>query len=240
MKRLARHLLCLLPLAGAASAAHAGSAVVIWPVDPVIVAGQKSTALWVENRGKDAVTLQVRSFGWSQASGDNDYPRQDQIVTSPPIADIAPGQRQLVRVIRRGGAAPAGEHAFRLLIDELPKPIEPGAEGSTSATLAVQIRYSIPLFTYDSKDRGAPALSARTVLIEGQRFIQIRNSGTQHARLTDLYVMSHGHKLTIASGLAGYVLPGATMRWAMPAEAGADGQIKAGVNGAEQSLTPSA
>src|ERR1700761_1881242 len=95
-------LLAAAPLAQA----HA-AAVVLWPVDPTIAAGQTATALWVENRGAQPVTLQVRSLGWSQTGGEDQYDRQDEVVTSPPIANVAPGKRQLIRVIRRDAASTA-------------------------------------------------------------------------------------------------------------------------------------
>lgn len=221
----------------ALSAAANAGAVVLWPVDPVIAAGQQSTAVWIENRGTEPVTMQIRSLGWSQAHGDDDYTRQDAVVSSPPITSVAAGARQLVRIIRRAPDA-GGEHAYRLLIDELPKPVDRGT-GSTTASLAVQMRYSIPLFTYGAGARSTPALSARLVLAEGARWIEIRNTGDAHARLTDLKLVNHGRSTLLLQGLAGYVLPGATRRFRLPVTTPPAGTFVAGVNGVEQTLSGS-
>ena len=43
-----------------AVAATAATPLMIWPVDPVITSAQPAVALWVENRGVRAVSLQVR------------------------------------------------------------------------------------------------------------------------------------------------------------------------------------
>lgn len=213
------------------------ASVVLWPVDPVIAPDQQSAAVWIENRGTEPVTMQIRSLGWKQAEGEDSYVQQDAVVSSPPVAQVAPGARQLVRIIRRS-ADGAGEHAYRLLIDELPKPAEaPG--GPASASLAVQMRYSIPLFTYGAGAAAPSSLSAHVALHGGERFLEIHNGGGLHARLTDLRLVSHGQSTMLLPGLAGYVLAGATRGFKLPAEAPLAGSFVVGVNGADQTLSSS-
>jgi len=46
--------------------------------------------------------------------------------------------------------------------------------------------------------------------------VEIVNSGTGHAQIANMtFVDSSGHRTELATGLAGYVLPGATVRWAL-------------------------
>lgn len=221
------------------SAASAQSAIVLWPTDPRIAATEQATALWLENHGKEPVTLQVRAHDWAQAGGANQETATQTIVSSPPIATIAPGQRQLVRVIRRGSPT-TGESAYRLLIDELPRPA-PAGEGGVAARLAVQMRYSLPLFTYGgAADALAPQLRSAVRLIDGKRWIEISNSGTRHARLTDLRIGSGLAARTVQPGLVGYVLPGATMRWPLPDDFAGAAPITIGVNGADLALSTAA
>lgn len=222
-------------LAGLVLAAQPATAatVVLWPVDPVIAADAKAAAVWIENRGDQPVTMQIRSLGWNQATGEDEHVRQDTVVSSPPVAEIAPGGRQLIRLIRRDAASGKGEQAYRLLIDELPKPA--GAnDGAPAARLAVQLRYSIPLFTYGDAAMAPAALTARLGSTEGKAFVEIRNSGGRHARLTDLRI---GREM-VTAGLVGYVLPGAVRRFPVPAGAARAGQVVVAVNGAEQTLSP--
>lgn len=222
-------------LPGAAKAA----AVVLWPVDPVIKAGETASALWIENKGSVPVTLQVRTLGWSQDKGDEAYAKQDDVVASPPIAQVAAGQRQLVRIIRRGQGSSTIEHSYRLLIDELPPAVDPDKDGSSKAQLSVQMRYSIPLFTYDVAE-SKPALTAHFEIQGGKRFVVIRNGGTKHARLVDLRLRGGGHTATALPGLVGYVLAGSTMRWELPSTAPMVSQILVNVNGDDASLPTSA
>jgi len=226
-------------LAGCLPSAAWAAAVVLWPVDPVIQAGQNASALWVENKGSTPVTLQVRALGWTQAGGDENYREQDEVVASPPIATVPPGQRQMVRVIRRTTGSSAVEHSYRLLIDELPPTIDSDKPDAAGAQLSVQMRYSIPLFTYDV-ERSKPTLNVRFEVENGKRFLAIRNTGTEHARLVDLRLRTGSGSTTIMSGLVGYVLPGSTMRWPLPAAAPLSSQVLINVNGGDMPLSPSA
>ncbi|WP_454885515.1 fimbrial biogenesis chaperone [Sphingomonas oryzagri] len=236
LRRLAlTALLAAAPLTGA----HA-AAVVLWPVDPTIAAGQSATALWVENRGQQPVTLQVRSLGWSQAGNEDQYARQDEVVTSPPIANVAPGQRQLIRILRRDAGTTPAEHSYRLLIDELPPPVDPSKPNVASAQLAVQMRYSIPLFTYDGEVAATPVLRARLVVVDGKRYAEIANLGQRHARLINLRIQNGARDFTVNAGLLGYVLGGATMRWPVPDGAPISGTIVVNANGADTTLAPTA
>lgn len=223
----------------AASNSVRASTVVIWPVDPVLKPGEQATGLWLENKGDKPVTLQVRSFDWSQVNGEDRLVPQNDIVASPPIATVEPGKRQLVRIYRRVVAQPGGptEKSYRLIVDELPQLPHVDQQGGTSAGLAVQMRYSIPLFAYtlDTSDK-APHLVPTYRASGAERVVEIRNAGTVHARLTDVRMLLGGQEQLIKAGLAGYVLPGATLRLSLPDNA--PGTVRVGVNGQDVTLTP--
>ena len=227
-------------LASAASPGAAkAAAVVLWPVDPVIHAGENASALWIENKGTTPVTLQVRALGWSQVKGDENYAQQDDVVASPPIASVPPGQRQLVRIIRREQGHGEVEHSYRLLIDELPPAVDPAKPNDPGAQLSVQMRYSIPRFTYDAAE-AKPTLSAYFEIQAGKRYLVIRNMGAKHARLVDLRLREGAQATTVLPGLVGYVLAGSTMRWELPSTAPMMSQVVVNVNGGDISLATSA
>lgn len=224
-------------------AVHAASSVVIWPVDPSMDVKDKATALWLENRGTEPVVLQIRSFAWGQKNGEETYDAQQEIVASPPLAKIAPGVRQLVRLIKVKGPADGSERAYRLIIDELPTPRLDTDNGRPTADLAIQMRYSVPLFVRGgglSAGSAPTGISAAVIIEGGQRYVQIANRGNVHARLTDLGVNGRGQTIQIKAGLVGYVLPGATMRWPLPSDAPVNGAIRVSINGAEQTLASGA
>lgn len=112
-------LAALVLLATASALTNAASSVLIWPINPVIEAESNAAALWLENRGQDPVRLQVRVLGWSQQDFEDQLEPQQQVVGSPPMATVEPGQRQLVRLIRRQPAPAGQEKSFRIIVDEL-------------------------------------------------------------------------------------------------------------------------
>ena len=226
--------------------AGAATSVLIWPIDPVLEADQKAGALWLENRGTAPASLQVRVFAWRQGDFQEQFQAQREIIGSPPVANIAPGQKQLIRLTRTGASPVGQEQAYRIIIDEIPSPLptEPSSEGPKAA-IRLQMRYSVPLFVYGeglwgkvdpegtrSNDSvGKPQLSWRPVTVQGKPYVEMRNTGPVHARLTDVVLQQGGRDMPLVEGLLGYVLPGASMRWPIPASAGVGGVLKGRVNG---------
>ncbi|WP_025108939.1 molecular chaperone [Pseudomonas sp. H1h] len=229
--------------------AQAASSVLIWPIDPVLEADQQASALWLENRGTETANLQIRVFGWSQSGFEEQYQNQRDVIGSPPVAKIEPGQKQLVRLTRTKDVPPGQELAYRIIIDEIPSAQPPAAEGGkTAAAIRFQMRYSVPLFAYgaglwskedttrprDPKGIGLPQLSWRTVAIDGRPYVEVRNQGAVHARLTDVVLKQGGQSKPVAEGLLGYVLPGAAMRWPAPGPLAGESALQVRVNGGAQ------
>lgn len=215
----------------------AGTTLLIWPLDPTIESGQKTGTIWLENVGKSPVTLQIRLFAWEQVDFKDRLSEQSVVISTPPFTTIEPGKKQLVRFTLTAPIMPGEERASRVLIDEIP--VSSPAE---SSGLKLQMRYSLPLFAYGDglwrkesgrkpgHARAQPSLSWRFVEEGESRHIEVRNSGTGHARLSQVRLMDHsagappgssGNVVDIAPGLLGYVLPGRVMRWPAPARQGA-------------------
>ncbi|TDF81520.1 molecular chaperone [Pseudomonas sp. H9] len=237
--------LCVTPL-------QAATSVLIWPIDPVLEADQKAGALWLENRGTSTANLQVRVFAWRQGDYDDQYQAQREIIGSPPVAMIAPGQKQLIRLTRTAASPVGQEQAYRIIIDEIPPALpDTPSSGSPQAAIRFQMRYSVPLFVYgqglwgkpdpsgqrDQGSVGKPALSWRPVSVQGRSYVEIRNTGPVHARLTDVVLQQGASQRPLVEGLLGYVLPGASMRWPVPQAMGAATVIKGRINGQETAQT---
>lgn len=239
-------LAALLVVPHPANAQANGGAILIWPVGPVIETDDRAAALWLENPGKAPVTLQVRIYVWAQADGKNVYAAQDAIIGTPPIVTIAPGEKQLVRLTRTLPTPNATEAAYRVVVDEIPAPRPTGEAG---AAVSFRMRYSIPLFAYGgglaspeaqkkrkpAPDRAvaAPALDWRIAETSEGRFLEIRNRGPIHARLTEVDYGASGTETVETGptkGLFGYVLAGQTMRW--PLATSRVTAVAAAVNGA--------
>lgn len=228
-------LACIILAPVPAGAQTVPGAVLIWPVNPVIEAERQAGALWLENPGKTPVTLQIRIYAWAQADGKNVYAEQTAVVGTPPIATIAPGEKQLVRLTRTTPPPAAYEAPYRIVIDEIP--IDTPGSSSSGAAVAFRMRYSLPLFVLGTnapkKNAAAlaliPSLGWRIVGAGSDRQLEIRNDSPVHARLTDASLGD----TPLATGLLGYVLPGQTMRWPIAASISSNAtSFTASVNGA--------
>ncbi len=221
-------------------------AVMIWPLDPVIEGDQTGVALWVENRGTQGQTMQLRVLSWTQEAGRNVYMPQSTLVGTPAMFRIEPGKRQLIRLTRTQMPASAREVAYRLLIDEVPDQAsvasaQTSAVSAPAAGLRFQVRYSIPLFSYgaglaSSKNSGAnaPQLVWRQGTDDGRRWIEVRNLGQTHAKLAAISVRdSNGKTLDAENGKLGYVLAGSYVRWQLPVKAAAPVAVLSSVDGGE-------
>ena len=242
-------------LAALVPIARAATPLMIWPVDPMITEQQQAVAVWIENRGTSAVSLQVRVMDWSQTEGEEFLSSQKEIVASPPISVIPPGKRQMVRLIASQPVAPELEVAYRVLIDELPAPDDqaaPPEQGETGMGIRLKVRYAIPLFVYGSgaqpfrathsqaqrSGKGkplAPELTWKTVREGKSHRLVVRNKGPGHARITAVRWGTAAPRadVTINEGLMGYVLPNSQMRWELDAPPPADPVLKANINGHE-------
>lgn len=211
---------------------YAASSVLLWPINPVLEADQSATAVWLENRGKQPVTLQIRVLAWAQSNFSDEYAAQKNIVASPPFARIEPGARQFVRLIRQGPLPTRPEDAYRIVIDEVPtaSDTQPNAQ---HMGVQFQMRYSLPLFVTapsiwtqtrndverDPKTATMPTLKWSLVTVQGERYLEVDNTGVVHARLSRVRWVGNGHEVTVNGGLLGYALAGQRMRWKLPANA---------------------
>lgn len=210
------------------------------PTSVELKPSEKGKAVWLSNTDPDTpVRAQVRLFRWTQQNGEDKLEPTRDLAISPPLVELAGSGRQLVRVIRTGAPPTGPETSYRIIVDEVPS-----GESAEETGLKFLLRYSIPVFvlpvgeapiTYDLKPRLERSGDAATLMVG--------NRGNQHAQLADLaYIDPSGKRHELMAGLVGYVLPGQTMRWALPASASRyndSGNFKVRINGeaVEQTLT---
>ena len=213
---------------------HAGAASLqVAPTSVVVQPDENGEAVWLSNTDPDtAVRAQVRLFRWTQKNGEDVLEPTRDLAISPPLVELAGGARQLVRVIRLGPPPAAGEPetSYRIIVDEVPSA---GTDEQTG--LKFLLRYSVPVFVLPASE--APIdyqLVPRLERSGDNATLVVSNQGRQHAQLADLaYVDAAGKRHQVMAGLVGYVLPGQTMRWQLPASPTRyeDGSFKARING---------
>lgn len=203
----------LATLAVAGAAAHA-SGLQVAPVSVTIAPTQNADGLWLSNTSDIVVHAQVRVYQWTQDGGEDRLTASRGVVISPPMLELPPDGQQLIRTIRLG-APPAGptaaEAAYRVIIDELPIDVQ-GRKGVNFV-----LRYSVPVFVEPSGAAPTPPQLSWSLQRKGATAtLVITNTGGTHAQIANLaQIYAQGQHIEIARGLMGYVLPGATMHWAI-------------------------
>ncbi|WP_392566077.1 molecular chaperone [Utexia brackfieldae] len=195
---------------------NASAAIVISPTNVFIENSQKSSALWLENRGDKPQVMQVRVFKWTQNQGENKLEEQKQVIASPPMINIAPGKMQLVRVINTAPVAPDQSLFYRIVIDEIPSP-----QATKAIDLGVnfRFRYSVPLFVYgqnidfkkQSGEKLMPNLSWQTVVEKNKYYLEIYNNNNVHVHLEQINI--NDQKASLATP---YILPNNHVRLPLP------------------------
>jgi fimbrial chaperone protein len=185
------------------------------PTTLELPAGETSSSVWLSNTSDTVLHAQVRIMGWEQRDGHEELAPSRALTASPPLVEVAPGERQLVRIVRLDKNVQPTERAFRLLIDELPHgPDQPVAQG-----LNFLLQYSLPVFLIPEASSAdiqeTPQLSAK-LLSADEDFLQmsVQNSGMHRVRLRDLvWEDAQGTRTVVRVGLVGYVLAGQQMNF---------------------------
>ena len=129
---------------------------------------------------------------------------------SPPLATIAPGATQVVRLILRQSPQDR-EATYRILIDQIPPPAEPGI-------VHMVLRLSIPIFAQPAT-RAIPHVQFHTEIDAGKLFLVGINDGLSHEVIHDIVLStSDGRKLKEETSVSPYILAGATRRWPIAAQ----------------------
>ncbi|BCW88584.1 hypothetical protein sos41_17250 [Alphaproteobacteria bacterium SO-S41] len=196
--------------AGAATAASLRVAPVMIDLNPP----QAASSLKVWNDGEEPINVQVRVFRWRQVNGEDVLEPTTDVVVSPPIARLMPGEENLVRVVRVSQTPIVGEESYRVLVDELP---DPGARKSGAVKLV--LRHSIPLF-FAAEGSLAPSVVWKMQREAGGIRIVATNSGTKRLRVVNLALGVAGAEVARQEGLVGYVLGGASASWFIPVKSG--------------------
>lgn len=185
------------------------------PVNLNIDAPASATAITLRNSGNQPFTAQVRVFRWVQQGGQDLLEPTNAVVASPPAMQLAPRQSYTVRIVRTASGPPAAEEAYRVVVDELPPPAH------KSRAVIMVARHVIPAFFTPA---GASVADVNWSLVRSGQGLALQgiNQGGGYLRLSGASLRSgSGGKAVISPGLAGYVLPGATMRF--PVRSGGGG-----------------
>ncbi|MGK3629839.1 fimbrial biogenesis chaperone, partial [Acinetobacter sp. A11] len=113
------------------------------PVNVEILSNQNAASISLYNQSNESADLQVRVFEWRQNAGQDQLIPTDEIVVSPPFLKLQPSDSYNLRVVRINPEPISGEKTYRIIIDELPKPID---SRKAAQGVNVLLRSSLPVF----------------------------------------------------------------------------------------------
>ena len=182
----------------------------VLPVNIQMTPGQRATTLTVTNKGDSETAVQVRAYAWSQQDGDDQLTNSDAVLVSPPLASIAAGGSQVIRLVLR--QSPQGREAtYRLILDQIPPPVQPGV-------VRVVLRISIPIFA-QPPTRVAAHVQFHMEREAGHDFLVALNDGGHHEAIRDMVLSTaDGRKLSTGPSTLPYILAGAARRWPITAK----------------------
>ncbi len=165
----------------------------------------KTDSITISNDETDRkIEMQAKLAEWTQdAKGNDVYVDSNDLVFFPRIFAV---DKQDQRVVRVGLKVPAGatEKSYRLFIEELPPPPDPGKKG---AQILFVLRFGVPIFVRPDKEQFAGTIEGLEAG-PATATVVVKNSGNQNFQIQSLSVKSQaGYEKEIVGG---YVLAGAT------------------------------
>jgi fimbrial chaperone protein len=163
----------------------------VTPIRVEFAPTDKSQAITVSNHGDKPLRIALELKRWQQdASGQESYSAApDDLIYFPRQFEVAPKQRQVIRVGRKT-AASRQERAYRLYINEQPSLHSSEQTGQ----VAMVISFGVPLFL-----RPAPPLNQleiSPIKVENKQFhFELSNTGNTTQRLTRLQIGSTGGEI---------------------------------------------
>ncbi|WP_312074703.1 MULTISPECIES: molecular chaperone [Acinetobacter] len=206
----------LLPLMVLTSFSHAAG----FSVSPIKVnltpENNKVMSLRVHNSSNELVALQAEVMGWNQKDGKDLYESKTrEILVTPPIFTVPPGETQIIRVGLRRPLDLKQELSYRLFLQELPPPIPNKFQG-----LQMVMRMSLPVFVAPATGQASSDLSWRIHQVnKGNLILESHNRGNGHAQVTELRLKLPNGQELVQTGNT-YLLPGSKQEWSIDFKGG--------------------
>jgi fimbrial chaperone protein len=174
----------------------------------------------LSDKATSPMRLQAQLLRWRQdARGAPVTQPSDDLIVTPRIAELKPGQQQVLRLALRGAPPADGEMAYRLVLEDIaePRPVDMGGGAAVSFRMA----YDLPVLIAPRgpvvhalrwHDCAAPA----TPRAASGACVRIINTGNQHVKVQALTVSGDGWQQSLNLKEGEPVLVGDEREWIVP------------------------
>ena len=213
MRRFVIPLLLALAFAAHLQAAEIG----LTPIALHLDRDHDRTLVRVENHGSEPVTMQADAIDWSRQDTGDEGVSTDALMVSPPIFMLRPGQTQIVRVGLRRATALTQEATYRLVLREIPRPVE--AAGTFSGNVQVLVALRVPVYVAPQQPRREARWQVRSDA-HGNVTAEVTNDGNVHLTLASLHLRDARSRSLAEQSVPAMVWPGESRRFALRSSEG--------------------
>lgn len=189
----------------------------ISPIRLDLGARQSTAALSLENPGPEERSYQVTAVRWDQDAQGDVYEPAPELVVVPPIFQLKPKGKQLIRIgVRQSSAS---ERSYRIFVQELPL-ASAGLPADGAMAVQTLLRVSLPVFVEGLLPAGNPELRWQARAEALRVCLEVENAGSAHVHLRKVHWGERVHQLG-----AFYLLAGKKREVCVPVESGQAGPI---------------
>lgn len=150
----------------------------IYPTTVTLTESDPIQAVTLTNRTDEAESYEVSAYRWTQEDGENTLTADTNIVVTPPILTIPPGEDRIVRVGVINPPENKNELSYRLEMIEIKN-----REKLTSGGLQVNLRLLLPVFFLDPEGPDYNLSFSGNIYDDGRFCIEGHNAGATHAKV---------------------------------------------------------
>lgn len=216
-------------------------------IDPVVVefgARQRiaSVSIRLSDKALAPIRLQADVLRWGQnLKGDALTESSNELLVTPPIAELQPGQKQLFRVALRGARPAPEELAYRLIFEDVAEPTESTSVGQ-GMSIKFRMRYDLPLLLaptgpvvnvlrwkpcpLDAALAPANAAAAPAKPGASEACIRLINAGNRRVKVQTLTLAGEGWEQMLTLQEGENVLVGTEREWRVPLQTSQTGALR--------------
>lgn len=202
-------------------------------ISPVVVelgARQRAVAVTVSlsDQARAPMRLQAELLRWTQdVQGQAVTEPSDELLVTPPIADLRPGGQQVFRIALRGPRPAPEELAYRLILEDVAEPTA-AADSAPGILIKFRMRYDLPVLV-------APAGPVANALRwkpcppadrPAEACVRLRNAGNRRVKVQTLTLAGDGWQQALSLKDGVNVLAGSEREWRVPLQAGQTGALR--------------
>jgi fimbrial chaperone protein len=200
-------------------------------INPVVVelgARQRSIAVTVtlSDKAGAPMRLQTELLRWSQnVQGGAVTEPSDDLLVSPPIADLQPGDKQVFRIALRGARPAAEELTYRLILEDVAEPAAAVADDTPGMVIKFRMRYDLAVLVapagpvVNALRWKSCAAAAASTSATAEACIRLLNTGNRRVKVQTLNLTGDNWQQALSLKDGVNVLAGAEREWRVPLQA---------------------